>query len=108
MLYERRKHDGSLPIIGVNTFRGEAAEVGSRPVVLARGTETEKQSQLRRLREFHARHAEAREPALERLRSAALAGENVFGVLMDTVRWCSLGEVTDALFEVGGRYRRSV
>ncbi|MHB1929392.1 MAG: methylmalonyl-CoA mutase family protein, partial [Acidimicrobiales bacterium] len=108
MLYESRKHDGSLPIVGVNTFRhpeGEPAEVG---IPLARSTEDEKQSQLRRLRDFKARHAGERPAMLARLREAALAGENVFGVLVDAVRVCSLGEITACLFEVGGRYRRSV
>ncbi len=108
MLYESRKHDGSLPIVGVNTFRhpeGEPAEVG---IPLARSTEAEKQSQLRRLRDFQARHASERPAALQHLREAALGGDNVFGVLMEAVRACTLGEITACLFDVGGRYRRSV
>ena len=79
------------------------------PVVeLARSTEEEKQSQLTRLRAFHAAHADEAPAMLARLRDAALAGENLFAVLMDAVRACSLGQITDALFEVGGRYRRNV
>jgi methylmalonyl-CoA mutase len=108
MLYEHRKHDGSLPIIGVNTFRNANAEATPVSVELARSSDDEKQSQLTRLREFQGRHAAERPAALERLRTAALAGENLFAVLMDAVRCCSLGEITDALFEVGGRYRRNV
>jgi isobutyryl-CoA mutase len=114
MLYEQRKHDGTLPLVGVNTFLAPAAGDGdrdaeaARPLALARSTEEEKQACLRRLGEFQAEHAAERPAALERLRRAALAGDNLFAVLMDAVRVCSLGEITDALFEVGGRYRRNV
>ena len=108
MLYEQRKHDGSLPLIGVNTFRSSDAESAPAKVELARSSDDEKQSQLRRLRDFQARHAGERPVMLERLRQAALGGENLFAVLMDAVRSCSLGEITDTLFEVGGRYRRNV
>jgi methylmalonyl-CoA mutase len=108
MLYEQRKHDGSLPIIGVNTFRNPNGDPVPDAVELARSSEDEKQSQLQRLRQFQARHTAERPAALERLRAAALAGDNLFAVLMDVVRVCSLGEITDALFEVGGRYRRNV
>jgi len=107
MLYEQRKHDGSLPIVGVNTFVAPQS-AGPAPVLeLARATEDEKRSQLHRLAEFKARHAAEAPAALARLRGAALAGDNLFEVLMDAVRSCSLGEITDALFEVGGRYRRN-
>ncbi len=108
MLYEMRKHDGSLPIIGVNTVRAPRGEEHDAPVELRRSSEEEKQGQVRRLREFHARHADEAPAALERLRQAALAGENVFDVLMDTVRVASLGQITQTLFDVGGRYRRNV
>jgi len=110
MLYEQRKHDGSLPLVGVNTFRapGETDAGPARPVELARSTDAEKDSQIQRLRDFQARHAAERPAMLDRLRQAALAGDNIFEVLMDAVRVCSLGEITDALFEVGGRYRRNV
>jgi isobutyryl-CoA mutase len=107
MLYEQRKHDGTLPIVGVNTFLGPTSDAAPT-VELARSTEDEKQGQLRRLREFQARHAAERPEALARLADAALSGGNVFDVLMDAVRCCSLGEITDTLFEVGGRYRRNV
>jgi methylmalonyl-CoA mutase len=108
MLNEQNKHDGTLPLIGVNTFLAPDGE--REPVVLelARGTEAEKQSQLRRVQEFQARNAEAAEFAIRRLQEAAIAGENVFAVLMDAARVCSLGQITEAFFEVGGQYRRNV
>ncbi|MBB2915470.1 methylmalonyl-CoA mutase [Streptosporangium becharense] len=109
MLYETRKHDGSLPIIGVNTFRNpRGAEPERAKLELARGTEEEKQSQLRRLHEFHRAHADRAPAALARLRQAAMSQENAFEALMDAARVCSLGQITDALFEIGGQYRRNV
>jgi len=110
MLYEHRKHDGTLPIVGVNTFLPppDGADHTAPVVELARSTEAEKQSQLTRLRAFHTAHADEAPAMLARLRDAALAGDNLFTVLMDAVRVCSLGQITDALFEVGGRYRRNV
>src|SRR6478735_5738951 len=109
MLYEHRKHDGSLPIIGVNTFRNPEAHDGTPDhVELARATETEKRSQLDRVHAFQAAHRSEAEAALARLKEAATSGDNVFAVLMDAARVCSLGQVTDAFFEVGGAYRRNV
>ncbi len=108
MFYEHRKHDGSYPIIGVNTFRNPHGEAAPAKLELIRSTEEEKQSQLKRLREFHKRHAKTSPQMLERLRQAVVRNENVFAVLMDAVRVCSLGQITHALFEVGGQYRRSM
>ena len=108
MLYEQRKHDGTLPIVGVNTFRNPDGDSMPSHIELARSTDEEKQSQLTRLRDFQARHAAERPAALARLRDAAIAGENLFAVLMEAVRCCTLGEITHALFEVGGQYRRNV
>ncbi len=108
MLYEHRKHDGSLPLVGVNTFLDTAAATQERPVALARSTEEEKQRQLQRLADFRARHRGEAPQALARLQDAALRGENLFAVLMDAVRCCTLGELTAALFTAGGRYRRNV
>ncbi|HEX5089553.1 MAG TPA: fused isobutyryl-CoA mutase/GTPase IcmF [Nocardioides sp.] len=109
MLYEQRKHDGSLPIIGVNTFRRKDAHDGTPDhVELARATEAEKESQLRRVRAFQRDHEQEAAAALERLKESATSGENVFAVLMDAARVCSLGQVTEAFFEVGGAYRRNV
>jgi methylmalonyl-CoA mutase len=110
MLYEHRKHDGSLPIIGVNTFLADdaTADEPARPVELARGTEAEKRSQLERLAAFHRRNADEAPAALERLKAAATSGGNVFDALMDAVRHCSLGQISQAFFEVGGQYRRNM
>ena len=110
MLYEHRKHDGSLPIIGVNTFRARPpATTAARPRRARprhRGREGVAAAPRARLPEG-ARRSEA-EAALARLKEAAVAGENVFAVLMDAARVCSLGQVTEAFFEVGGQYRRNV
>jgi isobutyryl-CoA mutase len=109
MLYEQRKHDGSLPIVGVNTFLDpHRDETPAGPVELARATEAEKQSQLDRLADFHARHGQTAPEAIARLQEAAMTGGNVFAALMDAVRYCSLGQISDAFFEVGGQYRRNV
>jgi methylmalonyl-CoA mutase len=108
MLYEHGKHDGSIPIVGVNTFQNPNAGTAVEPKEVFRSTDEEKQDQLRRLREFQAAHASERPEVLARLQQTALEGGNVFAVLMDAVRSCSLGQITDALFEVGGRYRRNV
>ncbi|HEV3370101.1 MAG TPA: methylmalonyl-CoA mutase family protein, partial [Acidimicrobiales bacterium] len=108
MLYEHKKHDGTLPIVGVNTFTAPTADGPLVPIELARSTDEEKQLQLSRLRDFQARHALDREVALDALRDTALAGGNVFAELMGTVRHASLGEITNALFEVGGSYRRNI
>ena len=108
MLYEHRKHDGTLPIIGVNTFLPAQGSDTPATVELARGTQEEKDSQLRRLADFQARHRDEAPLALERLKAAATSGGNVFDALMDAVRCCSLGQISEAFFEVGGQYRRNV
>ncbi|MER6505540.1 fused isobutyryl-CoA mutase/GTPase IcmF [Nonomuraea sp. NPDC001636] len=109
MLYEMRKHDGSLPIIGVNTFRNPGAEQSDpHKLELARGTEEEKQSQLDRLHAFHERNRSQAPAELSRLREVAMSDGNAFAVLMDAARVCSLGQITEALFEAGGQYRRNV
>jgi isobutyryl-CoA mutase len=108
MFYEHKKHDGSLPIIGVNTFRNPQADEAQQEIELARSTDDEKQSQLRRLGEFKQRNAEAGPAMLERLRRTVIENGNTFEVLMDAVRVCSLGQITQTLFEVGGRYRRNM
>ena len=108
--YETLKHSGELPIIGVNTFRNpeREQEETTSSLVLTRATEEEKQSQLRRLKEFKRRHGREAPAALERLQQVALAGDNIFAELMNTVRYCSLGQITQALFDVGGKYRRNM
>jgi isobutyryl-CoA mutase len=108
MVYEHRKHDGSLPLIGVNTFVADAGPETPHPLELARATSEEKEGQIRRLADFHARHADEAPAALAELREAALRGDNIFEALMRTVRSASLGQITQTLFEVGGTYRRNV
>ena len=108
MHYEMLKHTGEYPIIGVNTFRNPHGDPVPEALELARSTEEEKQSQLKRLRDFHARHADQAPVQLARLKQAVIENGNVFEVLMDAVRCCSLGQITHALFEVGGQYRRNM
>ena len=108
MHYEMQKHTGEYPIIGVNTFRNPHEDPNPKQIELARSTEDEKESQLARLADFHARHAGESPAMIKRLQQAVIANDNVFDVLMDAVRCCSLGQITNALFEVGGQYRRSM
>jgi len=108
MLYEHKKHDGSLPIIGVNTFRNPNGDTIPQTLELARSTNDEKQSQLKRLADFHQYHKDEAPEALAKLQQAVINDDNVFAQLMDAVRVCSLGQITEALFEVGGQYRRSM
>jgi methylmalonyl-CoA mutase len=108
MHYEMLKHTGEYPIIGVNTFRNPKGDPVPEHIELARSTEEEKQSQLTRLADFHTRHAAESATQLTRLKQAVIDNQNVFEVLMDAVRVCSLGQITSALFEVGGQYRRSM
>jgi len=107
--YESLKHSGELPIVGVNTFLASdpaASVVGS--VDLIRSSDEEKLERLTSLERFHARWADERAGAIERLQAVANAGGNVFDALMETVKVASLGEISEALFDVGGRYRRSM
>jgi methylmalonyl-CoA mutase len=118
MLYEQRKHDGTLPVIGVNTFRavphsngagsGAGTEAAPAAVPLSRGTEEEKKSQLIRVRDFQDRNRVEASAALLALKEAARSGGNVFEALMPAARVCSLQQITEAFFEVGGQYRRNV
>jgi isobutyryl-CoA mutase len=108
MHYEMLKHTGELPIIGVNTFRNPQGDPTPQTLELARSTDEEKQSQLKRLEDFHHRNASASPAMLQRLQRAVIDNHNVFDVLMDAVRVCSLGQISNALFEVGGQYRRNM
>ncbi|WP_226989349.1 methylmalonyl-CoA mutase family protein, partial [Desulfuromonas sp. TF] len=110
MLYEHKKHSGELPIIGVNTYLNPRAdEEGYRiPGELARSTPEEKEQQIANLRAFQQRHWEEGAQALRRLQQVAERGENVFAELMETVRVASLGQISAALYEVGGQYRRNM
>ena len=106
--YETLKHDGTLPIVGVNTFLNPDAPSVLPTPALSRSTEEEKKGQIARLRDFQKRHADKAPEVLARLKKTATEGGNVFAVLMDAVRCCSLGQITDALFDAGGQYRRSM
>ena len=108
MHYEMLKHTGEHPIIGVNTFRNPHGDPVPEHIELARSTPQEKESQLQRLNDFHTRHAAHAGPMLQRLQQTVMDNGNVFEVLMEAVRVCSLGQITAALFEVGGQYRRSM
>jgi methylmalonyl-CoA mutase len=108
MHYEMLKHTGELPIIGVNTFRNPHGDAVLDKLELARSTDEEKQNQLKRLADFHTLHAGEAPAMLQRLQQAVIENQNVFEVLMDAVRVCSLGQITNALFEVGGQYRRNM
>ena len=108
LLYEHKKHDGSLPIIGVNTFLAADHDDEEFNVQLARSTDDEKRSQIERLTAFQERNAEQANAALERIKETVTSHGNGFEALMEAVRYCSLGQITDALFEVGGQYRRSM
>ena len=110
LYYEDMKTSGEYPIIGVNTFLNPNEEYVESCGVkeLARGTEEEKQSQLRRLKEFHQRISDNAPAACERLYRVALSGGNIFEELMETVKYCSLGQITDTLFKAGGQYRRNM
>jgi isobutyryl-CoA mutase len=108
MHYEMLKHTGEYPIIGVNTFRNPKGDAVVQSLELARSTDDEKQSQLKRLAQFQSIHTAEAGAMLDRLQKTVIANGNVFEVLMDAVRVCSLGEITHALFSVGGEYRRSM
>jgi methylmalonyl-CoA mutase len=108
MHYEHLKHTGELPIIGVNSFLKPGGNQPVEDIVLARSTEDEKRSQLQRLADFHARHASDAPAALQALRTSVIEGGNVFAELMNAVRCCSLGQITETLFSVGGQYRRNM
>jgi methylmalonyl-CoA mutase len=112
--YEMLKHEGKYPIIGVNTFRDPDADEsgdlveGSSCLELARATEEEKESQLKRLAQFQKRHEKQAPDALNRLQKIATNGDNIFAELMNSVRCCSMGQITKALYDVGGQYRRNM
>lgn len=111
LYYEEKKHDGSLPIVGINTFEDPATLGGDwepAPVELRRATNAEKDAQIAALRTFQSAHADETADALSRLKAAALDGGNLFAELMRTVRVASLGQISHALYEVGGEYRRSL
>ena len=110
MYYEILKHTGEYPIVGVNTFRDPHVSTDelNDAVELARASEEEKESQVNRLAAFKQQHQDEAPAALKRLQQVAFSGENLFAELMQTVRVCSLGQITQALYDVGGKYRRNM
>ena len=114
MLYEHKKHDGSLPIIGVNTFTDPDAEALTADnadafnMDVTRSDEQEKKMVIQRNRDFQQEHSEAAEDGLQKLKDAARNGENLFSVMMEIVEHCTVGQVTNALFETGGKFRRNM
>jgi methylmalonyl-CoA mutase len=109
LYYETRKHDGSLPIIGVNTFLADSHSTASAArAPLFRSTEEEKEAQVAAVRAFQARNVEAGPAALQNLQHTAATDGNIFEALMETVKVCSLGQISHALYAVGGQYRRNM
>ncbi len=108
LYYERRKHDGSLPLIGINTFLAPSTDQPAPQPDLVRSSDAEKDFQVAQVRAFQQRHAGQAPAALQHLQQVAAAGGNVFSALVETVKVCSLGQITQALYRVGGQYRRNV
>ncbi len=109
LYYETKKHDGSLPIVGINTFLSKADGLEEhKSAALIRSTEQEKQDQVASVRAFQARNTARTPGALQRLQAVAASGGNVFAELMESVKSCSLGQISHALYEVGGQYRRNM
>ena len=109
LYYETKKHDGSLPIVGVNTYlSGNDAAEEHKGAQLIRSSEEEKQAQVAAVRAFQARNAARAPAALARLQQVAASGGNVFAELMESVKVCSLGQISHALYQVGGQYRRNM
>jgi methylmalonyl-CoA mutase len=108
LYYETLKHTGAYPIIGVNTFLSSKGSPTVRPAEVIRATEAEKENQIQTLQSLHNRNESIRQKLLHDLQLAAVQNENTFEKIMEAVKWCSLGQITSALFEVGGQYRRNM
>ncbi len=108
LYYETLKHNGDFPIIGVNTFLSSNGSPTILPKEVIRATEEEKQIQIKTLENLHTCYAEASKKQQKNIQSIALQNENLFDALMEACKVCSLGQITDALFEVGGQYRRNM
>ena len=108
LYYETLKHTGEFPIIGVNTFLSSKGSPTVLPKEVIRAEESEKQYQISMLRNLHNANAESTAQALAKIQEAAIQNKNIFEELMDAAKVCSLGQITDALFEVGGQYRRNM
>ncbi|MDX1604065.1 MAG: methylmalonyl-CoA mutase family protein, partial [Salinimicrobium sediminis] len=108
LYYETLKHNGDFPIIGVNTFLSSTGSPTVTPGEVIRATEEEKQNQIKTLQDLHEAKKELEHETLEKVKNAAIQNENIFEVLMEATKVCSLGQITTALFEVGGQYRRNM
>ncbi|MED4162826.1 methylmalonyl-CoA mutase family protein, partial [Halalkalibacterium halodurans] len=109
MHYEMKKHSGELPIIGVNTYiNPNEQDEETFDLELARATKEEKEQQIANLKAFQERHKEIAPEALKALQETAVNGGNIFAELMETVKVASLGQITRALYQVGGQYRRNM
>ena len=108
MYYETMKHTGELPIIGVNTFLSSKGSPTIIPKEVIRATEEEKERQISNLKEMHKGNAKKSAGILKSLQKTALHNENTFEALMEASKYCTLGQITHAMFEVGGQYRRNM
>jgi methylmalonyl-CoA mutase len=108
LYYETLKHTGEFPIIGVNTFLSSKGSPTVLPKEVVRATEDEKQYQISMLDELHSSHKDEVAKQIEIIQEAAIQNKNLFAELMEATKICSLGEITNALFEVGGQYRRNM
>jgi methylmalonyl-CoA mutase len=108
MHYEMQKHTGELPIVGVNTFLNKQGSPTILPSEVIRSTDEEKQWQIKNLDAFHKRNEAKADTMLKQLQAVAIANGNLFEALMETVKYCSLGQITNALYAVGGQYRRNM
>lgn len=108
LYYETLKHTGELPLIGVNTFLNKKGSPTILPGEVIRSTTEEKEQQIQNLQSFHKRNAEKNMLALQRLKEVAVQNGNLFAELMEAVKYCSLGQITNALYEIGGQYRRNM
>ena len=108
LYYEHQKHTGELPLVGVNTFLNKNGSPTILPMEVIRSTREEKEQQIQNLHAFWKRNESKSAEMLERLKTVAVQNGNLFAELMETVKYCSLGQITRALYEVGGQYRRSM
>ena len=107
-MYEMQKSTGEFPLIGVNTFLNKKGSPTITPTEVIRSTTEEKEYQIQNLQAFHKRNENASASSLQRLKTVAINNGNLFEELMETVKHCSLGQITHALYEVGGQYRRNM
>jgi methylmalonyl-CoA mutase len=108
LYYETLKHTGELPLIGVNTFLNKKGSPTILPGEVIRSTTEEKEQQIQNLQAFQKRNSTKSSNALQRLKQSAISNDNLFAELMESVKYCSLGQITNALYEVGGQYRRNM